>query len=189
MMSSDCDRQYYHISVSITDCNIATACQETQSLKPETVIISKLNTQIMTDTARYPSLSSLYIQYPVSILHCVLCSSVTKGGGETKQKICRKSVEIQFKFLSNLISSLGDKTWVGIFFIHYFLLFPPPLSLFYNVYFGISCCFYCCKNGFIRYLFSNVNTLISSFFLTTRPFFSFLLLSSLSSPPKQSDHV
>ena len=63
------------------------------------------------------------------------------------------------------------------------LRFPSP-----NVYVGISCCFYCGKNGFIRYLFSNVNTLISSFFSTTRPFFSFLLLSSLSSPPKQSDH-
>ena len=63
------------------------------------------------------------------------------------------------------------------------LRFPSP-----NVYVGISCCFYCGKNGFIRYLFSNVSTLNSSFFSTTRPFF-FLLFSSLSSPPKQSDHV
>ena len=62
------------------------------------------------------------------------------------------------------------------------LRFPSP-----NVYVGISCCFYCGKNGFIRYLFSNVSTLISSGFSTTRPIF--LLVSSLFSPPKQSDHV
>ena len=83
-----------------------------------------------------------------------------------------------------LIHTQNYSLEISIFYI--LLGFPLPL---YNVYFGISCCFYCGKNGFIRYLFSNVSTLISSVFSTTRPFFSFLSLSSLSSPPKQSDHV